>query len=93
MPTAPAHHPDPAPAAVEEIATKEPSEGDVDGVSPTAVQPSAAAANDQGQPTANVPPLEEAMAALIRPMVYQWLDENMPSLIEEVIAGKPDEQT
>ena len=31
------------------------------------------------------------MAALIRPMVHQWLDENMPSLIEQVISEKRDE--
>ncbi|HWK34393.1 MAG TPA: DUF2497 domain-containing protein [Hyphomicrobium sp.] len=48
-----------------------------------------ASANQTGAP----PKLDRAAAELLRPMLRQWLADNMPRIVEEALRSELTEQT
>ena len=92
QPIAPASHVVGPPVAAEEATVEEPKESETVDVTETAEPSSATAANDPDQPVANESALEEALASVLRPVVHEWLTENMPALVEKAIAERQTEQ-
>ncbi|MGI9411666.1 MAG: DUF2497 domain-containing protein [Hyphomicrobiaceae bacterium] len=92
QPTAPASHVVGPPAAAEEATVGKPKVSETVEVK-EAVEPSpATAADDADQTVAKEAALEEALTTLLRPVVHEWLNENMPALVEKAVAERQTEQ-
>ncbi len=68
----------PASEIVKKVAAAEPQEQQAPQASGSEVSPRA--------------DLELALAALVEPVVHRWLEENVPALVEKVLAEKADKQ-
>lgn len=77
-----------AEAATEDIATSEPA---VEAAPPSLADaaPTTETAPSTLQPIAS----EEVMAAMLKPMLKEWLDTNMPGIVAKAMGGKDDTGT